>query len=170
MDTSGSAVALSTDRLEVVLLELAEQCFALPLSAVSEITRACALQPLPHAPRVILGVLNLRGQMVPVIDARLQLGLPSTPLDPADHFIITRIARQLVALRVEQLLGLVKLEARLGSNTQTLPESLTFVSGVAAAPHGVVLIYDLEQFLSDSEAIELSGALGRLGTGDAVSA
>jgi purine-binding chemotaxis protein CheW len=162
MQSWASGGALSTERLDVVLLELAEQRFALPLSHVREITRACSLQPLPHAPRMILGVLNLRGQILPVVDLRRQLNLPSTPLAPSDYFIIAGIGEQTVALRVDQVIGMVQLEAGSTCDAQRVPESLTFISGIATTPDGVILIYDLQQFLTDSEALELSIALSRL--------
>ena len=92
MDPSQSAIASSTTvRREVLLFELNQQRYALPLSGVMELTRACAVQALPKAPELVLGVLNLRGVVVPVVDLRRRLALPDTALDPNDYLSLIHI-------------------------------------------------------------------------------
>jgi purine-binding chemotaxis protein CheW len=61
----------------VILLGVGERDFALPLGCVVEVVRMAALTPAPGAPGHVLGLLDLRGRVVPVIDLRLVLGLPA---------------------------------------------------------------------------------------------
>jgi len=160
METTRSAIAASASRrLEALLFELAEQRFALALSDVLELTRACAVQALPKAPAVVLGALNLRGEVVPVLDLRRRLGLPERALDPNDYFMFARVAERRVALRVDRLLGIETLAVSPASESPNLPSQLAYVSGVAAVADGVVFIYDLAQFLSDAEDRVLDEAL-----------
>ncbi|MEO6601672.1 MAG: chemotaxis protein CheW [Polyangiaceae bacterium] len=146
-------------RREALLFELVEQRFALALTDVIELTRACAVQALPRAPDFVIGVVNLRGQVVPVFDLRRRLGLPHTALDASDSFVFARIAGRCVALRVDRLLGIEELSITPLEEAPNLPARLAYVSGVATVADGVVLIYDLEQFLSGAEAAVLDQAL-----------
>jgi purine-binding chemotaxis protein CheW len=157
--TPREIVASPSARREALLFELVEQRFALALSDVIELTRACAVQSLPQAPEVVMGALNLRGQVVPVLDLRRRLGLPEKALDPSDCFIFARVSDRSVALRVDRLLGIEELTVTPLSEASNLPERLAYVSGVAAVADGVVFIYDLEQFLSGAEVVALDQAL-----------
>ena len=154
-------MSLPPQRQEALLFELAEHRFGLPVSDVVELTRACALQALPEAPPLVLGVLNLRGEIVPVLDLRRRFRLPESPLDAANFFVIARIAGRLAALRVDRLLGNEWLEVVPTAEAPHLPVDLQRLSGVAAVDDGVVLIYDAAKFLNDSEAVELERALDR---------
>ena len=144
---------------EVLLFELAEQRFALPVSDVVELTRACAVQVLPEAPPLVLGVLNLRGQVVPVLDLRRRFRLPELELDPSHFFVLARIAGRLVALRVDRLLGTETLDVVPVQANANLPFDLRYLAGVATVADGVVLIYDAVKFLSESESLALDRAL-----------
>ena len=146
-------------RREVLLFELNEQRYALPLSGVVELIRACAVQALPKAPELVLGVLNLRGSVVPVIDVRRRLALPDTLLDPNDYFVFASVGQRLVALRVDRLLGTSELVTTPIADSPHLPAALAYVSGVAAVADGVIFIYDLDQFLSGAESAALDAAL-----------
>ncbi len=157
--TPSANVPSPSGRREALLFELAEQRFALALSDVSELTRACALQTLPKAPEVVLGVLNLRGEVLPVLDLRRRLGLAEKVLEPSDCFVFVHIAERHMALRVDRLLGIEELGITSVSEAPNLPPGLAYVSGVAPVADGVVFIYDLPQFLSSAEVLVLDRAL-----------
>jgi purine-binding chemotaxis protein CheW len=162
MERSGSVSEVPpTERLEALLFELSGQRFAVSLDEVVELTRACAVQALPKAPRPVLGVLNLRGAIVPVLDLRQRFELPETPLDPSNYFVFARVAARRVALRVDRILGIEWLDSVPSTQTSELAVRTEHLSGVAAVADGVVLIYDLASFLSHAEASELDGALAQ---------
>lgn len=146
-------------RLEALLFEIVEQRFALATAHVIELSRACAVQSLPMAPEMIIGAVNLRGEVVPVLDVRRRLGLPETAIDPSDCFVFVRAGARRLALRVDRLLGIEALQVTPIAEAPNLPERLAFVSGVAAVADGVIFIYDLEQFLSSTEGAALDRAL-----------
>jgi purine-binding chemotaxis protein CheW len=96
---------------EILVFEVAGRRFGLPASDVRELLRAVAIVPLPLAGRVVEGVVNLRGQVVPVLDLRTRLGLPPRPVAPSDHMIVAQAEGRLVALRVDRALDLVQVES-----------------------------------------------------------
>jgi purine-binding chemotaxis protein CheW len=72
----------------LLLLRLGEHVYALPAEAVERVERMAALIPLPDAPAGIAGVLNLRGELLTVVDPRPRLGLPTPPPDPGQHLVV----------------------------------------------------------------------------------
>jgi purine-binding chemotaxis protein CheW len=144
---------------EVLLFTLEGQRYALPSADVQELVRAVRLTPLPRAPEVVEGLLNLRGQLLPVLDLRRRFRLPPRPLSPLDHFIIARAGPRLVGLRVDRAEGLLSLEpGDLDETPYTLP-GVGYVAGAVKLPEGLVLVHDLRTFLSEAESLALDAAL-----------
>jgi purine-binding chemotaxis protein CheW len=145
--------------LEVLIFELGGQRYGLPAADVQELVRAVALVPLPTAPAVVEGVMNLRGKIVPVLDVRQRFRLPPRALDPADHLIVARTEERLVALRVDRALDLVALDAEAIEAAKGAVPGVEYVAWVAKLPNNLVLIHDLRTFLSRAEAAALEEAL-----------
>jgi len=146
-------------RLEALLFEISAQRFALPLCDVIEIVRAVAIRPLPAPPAITLGIIDVRGEIMPVLDLRLRLGFASKPLALEDHFVIGNAGRRRVALHVDRALELAQLAVLSPEATSNLPRGLAHVAGVAATDAGLVLIHDLGALLSQAEAQQLEAAL-----------
>lgn len=69
---------LAAGRMEIILLEVAGHAFCIDIGSVREIRGFTASTPLPQAPDYVLGVINLRGAVMPVLDLRARLGLGVT--------------------------------------------------------------------------------------------
>src|SRR5205085_8492167 len=100
---------MQPERFDVLVFEVAGRRFGLPAAVVREVLRAVALTPLPKAPAVVEGLVNVRGTLVPVLDVRGRFGLPAKPLAPTDHLIVARAGGRLVALRVDHAHDLLPL-------------------------------------------------------------
>lgn len=146
-------------RREVLVFEVAGQRYGLPTADVRELVRAVTITPLPNAPAVIEGVVNVRGRVLPVLDIRARFRLPAKSLDPSDHFIVASAGPRGVILRVDRATHLALVDEASVQSPQTLGPSATYVAGVAKLDGGLVLIHDLTTFLSDAEANCLDKAL-----------
>ncbi|HEX8699978.1 MAG TPA: chemotaxis protein CheW [Myxococcaceae bacterium] len=144
---------------EVLLFTLEGQRYALPSADVRELVRAARLTPLPHAPAVVEGLLNLRGELLPVLDLRRRFRLPPRPLSPMDHFIVARAGPRTVGLRVDRAEGLLSLEPGSWDETPGELPGVGYVAGAVKLPDGLVLVHDLRTFLSEAEALALDTAL-----------
>jgi purine-binding chemotaxis protein CheW len=144
---------------EVLVFEVGGQRYGLPTVDVRELVRAVAITPLPNAPAVIEGVVNVRGRVLPVLDVRARFRLPAKPLDPSDHFIVASAGSRGVILRVDRATHLALIDEASVQPPQTLGPSATYVAGVAKLDDGMVLIHDLTTFLSAAEAASLEEAL-----------
>lgn len=153
-----STMSTSTPR-EVLLFLLEGQRYGLPSGDVRELVRAARLTPLPRAPDVVEGLLNLRGELLPVLDLRRRFRLPPRPLSPVDHFIVARAGGRHVVLRVDRAEGLLPLEpGELDTSPRALP-GVGLVAGAVKLPDGLVLVHDLNTFLSEAESLALDAAL-----------
>lgn len=117
------------------------------------------VMPLPNAPEVVRGVISVRGQIVPVIDLRRRFRCPSREVGLNDHLIIARTARRTVALIVDTVLDVVECAEQDVISGETILPGLEYVNGVVKLPDGMVLIHDLDTFLSLEEERALDEAV-----------
>jgi purine-binding chemotaxis protein CheW len=154
------AVAVAQPRLEVLIFELGGQRYGLPSAVVRELVRAVTIVSLPKAPAIVEGVIDVRGSVIPVLDIRERFGLPPKPLEHTDHFVVARAgASRLVAIRADRALDLVRLDAAQIEDVTASVRGVEHVAGVAKLPDGLVIIHDLETFLSSAEAAALAAAM-----------
>lgn len=143
---------------DALLFELAGSRMALVAALVSEVVRAVEIEPLPQAPAVVSGVINVRGALTPVIDVRRRLGLAPKQLSPDDHFIVADCGPRRVALHVDRAVDLLSIR-ELPIEPLAADTSSPYVAGALALEDGVLMIYDLAAFLSASESAALTQAL-----------
>jgi purine-binding chemotaxis protein CheW len=144
---------------QIVVFTLDEQSYALSLPAVVRVIHAIEIRHLPGAPDIITGIINIKGQIIPVADIRKRFGLIAREIDTDNQMIITDTGKRVVAILVDSVTGIRDLTP--GQYTEA-GESLPFeehISGVAKVEDGIVLIYDLESFLSLGEEKQLKKAL-----------
>jgi len=133
---------------------------ALELSAVERVYRAVAVTPLPDAPDIVLGVVNVRGVVLPVVDIRRRFRLPEKNLTPDDRLIIAHSTGRLVALVVDDVTGVIECAEKDITSASAIVPSMEYVEGVARLKDGMILIHDLARFLSLEEKAVLEQALG----------
>jgi purine-binding chemotaxis protein CheW len=147
------------DDEELLVFELEGVSLALPASRVDEVLRAAALLPLPTAPPVVMGLLDLRGAPVPVLDLRPRLGLPARPLRASEHFVVFRALGRQLALRVDRALDVARggPTASFEADAAFAPDAL--LAGVTRRPGGLLLIHDPDRFLSSDEVLALDASV-----------
>ena len=143
----------------LVVFRLDGQRYALPLPAVERIVRAVSVTPLPGAPAIVLGAIDVAGQVIPVLNLRRRLDLPERALHPDDHFVIARAGPLAVALVIDDAQGVLEHPPETRVAPEAIAPQLRHLQGVVQLPDGLVLIHDLEQFLSLEEARALDSAL-----------
>jgi purine-binding chemotaxis protein CheW len=140
---------------------LDEGRYALPLAAVDRIVRAVHVTPMPRAPGIVLGAIDVQGRVLPVFNMRRKFGLPERAVDPADHFLIAHTARRTVVLVIDAPHGVVEQAATAVTPAASISANLEQIRGVIQLDDGLVLIHDLEHLLSSDEARALDEALSQ---------
>jgi purine-binding chemotaxis protein CheW len=144
---------------QLVVFRLDERRYALPLAVVERVVRAVAVTPLPKASPIVLGAINVHGRVLPVLNVRKRFLMPEREIGPADWFLLAHTARHTVVLVVDESEGVVeRTQAEVVLSTQIVP-GLDHFPGVLRLDDGLVLIHDLEKFLSLDEARALDEAM-----------
>lgn len=146
-------------RIEVARFELSGRRYALLLADIREVLRIPSVVPLPKAPAVIEGIVNIRGTVVPVFDVRKRFGLPTKAAHPTDHLVVAQAGSRLVALRVDRVAGVEDVDPKLIEEVAAISSHIEHVAGVVKLRDGLVLLHDLRKFLDDSESRDLDEAL-----------
>ncbi len=143
----------------IVVFTLGDRRYGLPLSAVDRIVRMVEVTSLPKGPDIVLGVVNVQGRVIPVINLRRRFRLPERDIVLADQLIVARTARRPVALVVDAVTGVLEYSEQQVVGAQDLLPGLEYVEGVVKLDDGLVLIHDLDQFLSLEEEAALDRAM-----------
>ncbi|HEU4748379.1 MAG TPA: chemotaxis protein CheW [Gemmatimonadaceae bacterium] len=145
--------------MDILVFAVDTHRYALPARDVDQVVRAVTITPLPGAPLVVEGVIDVHGTLVPVLDLRRRFGLPAQAPALSDLLIIASAPSRRVALRVGDSASILKIDpASLDRSGESLTQS-PWVAGLAKLSDGIVVIHDLALFLSESESESLAKAL-----------
>lgn len=133
------------ETLEYVTLTSGGQGFGIQIQEIREIRRWSPITALPHAPFGLLGVINLRGAVVPILDLAARLGLGSTAISARAVFIITRIGQRtmgLLAESVSEIISVHRGQLRELPNAAGL-EGVHCVQSLIETEHEMIRVVDL---------------------------
>lgn len=150
---------LTSSVWQCVVFRLEGQRYALRLTQVEHVVSMVAVSPLPETPAVVVGVINHRGSVVPVLDLRPRLGLPRREFGLTDHLLLGRTSRRMLALPVDEVLGVTEVPAEDAVAPSTLLPGVGYVTGIVALADGLLFIHDLEALLSMDEERRLIEAM-----------
>ncbi len=145
--------------MRILLVRVRGERFGIPAEIVKEIIRAVEVSPLPGAPTVISGVINVRGETVVVIDPAVRFGQAEIAVRASDNFVLAYAGTREVAIRVDAAEDLITVDEHDVASPDTVSPSLSKLSGVASLADGTLLIYDVGAFLSQVENEALEAAL-----------
>jgi purine-binding chemotaxis protein CheW len=150
---------VSAETAKWVVFSLDAGRYALPLAVVERVTRAVEVTRLPSAPSNVLGAIDVQGRVLPVFDLRRRFGLPERDIDPADQLVIARSANRTVVLVVDAAQGVLQCPASNTIRAESVVSGLEQIQGVIRLSDGLVLIHNLDLFLSAEESCALDAAL-----------
>jgi purine-binding chemotaxis protein CheW len=132
---------------ELISVRVHGQAFAIDIMAVREIRGWTGATPLPHSPPHVLGVMNLRGAILPVIDLGARLGLGATSPTPASVVVVAQIGDAQVGLVVDAVSDILTVTEGLIQPTPDIgsDEVRAFVAGVMTIDSGIVSLLRLDQ-------------------------
>ncbi len=134
-----------TSEVEFVTFFTGGQSFSIDIRQVREIRRWSAVTPLPHAPAEVLGVMNLRGSVIPIFDLAVRFGLDRTPDNPRNVVVIAAHEAQTVGLLVESVSEILSVARDRIQETPDLrsDNSRQSIIGVIPVDDGMTRIIDL---------------------------
>lgn len=122
--------------------------FALPLENVERVVHAVEVTIPPEAPGMVEGLVNYKGQILPVIDISPQFRLAKQPIEPAHHFIVVTVGKKKYILIGHTVPGVMKTPGDKIVSPGNIVEGVEFLSGVITMEKGMMLIPDLKKLFS----------------------
>jgi len=144
--------------IQFVTFILMDEVYGINVMQVQEVLRVTEIAPVPGAPSYVLGIINLRGNVVTVIDTRKRFGLPSSELDDASRIIVIESEKQVVGILVDAVAEVVELhegDIDAAPNVGT-EDSSRYIQGVATREDGLLILVDLNKLLTDEEWQEIN--------------
>ena len=145
---------------KLIVFNLDNQKYALHLSTVETVIRVVEFTPLPRAPKIVNGIVNFHGRVIPVFNIRRRFNLPDKEINLNDHLIIARTSKRMAALMVDSVSDIIisRTKEEIIKATKILPE-IKYVEGILKLKEGMILIHNLDKFLSLEEEKELENSL-----------
>ncbi|WP_022963798.1 chemotaxis protein CheW [Halopseudomonas pelagia] len=145
--------------LQWVTFRLDNETYGINVMQVQEVLRHTEIAPVPGAPSYVLGIINLRGNVVTVIDTRQRFGLASAPITDNTRIVIIEADKQVVGILVDSVAEVVYLRQ---SEIETAPnvgtdESAKFIQGVCNKNDELLILVDLEKMMTEDEWAEIQG-------------
>ena len=138
---------------------IVDQQYALFLDSVDKVVRAVEVTPLPDAPESVLGVVDVQGQVLPVLNIRKRFGIPDKEIDLTDQLIIARTKRRMVVLLVDRVNGVIEHPENEIFDTKKISPCMEYIEGIVKFEDGLILIHDLDKFLSLDEEKTLENVM-----------
>ena len=144
---------------KLVVFHLDDQLFALSLPTVDRVVRIVEITSLPKAPDYIKGIINFHGEIIPVVNIRMLFNLPEREIELSDQLIIAKTSMRTVALWVDSIDEVIEMADEDIVKSEKILLGIDYVEGVFKLDNGIVLIHDLDQFLTIEEISLLKAAL-----------
>jgi purine-binding chemotaxis protein CheW len=150
----------NTEMLEIIAFRLHEQEFCVRTVTIREIRGWAPATPIPQAPPEILGVMNLRGTVIPVINLALKLGMRNTEPTERSAIVVTEVHGMVMGLLVDQVSDILMVPANLLQPVPDVTSSGTtaFSDGIIAQQSGMICFLNLERMFNRSETEMLAAA------------
>lgn len=144
-----NAQTLQGDERELVTFRVGEQDFCIDIVFVREIRGWTPATVLPHAPEYMLGVINLRGTIVPIVDLARRLGLAQTDIGDRHVIVIAVVAEQMIGFLVDAVSDIIGVPPSAIQPTPDVTEQITrtFIQGVIALDDRMLRLIDISAIL-----------------------
>jgi purine-binding chemotaxis protein CheW len=140
-----------------VLFRMDQQHYVLPLDHVIRAVRMVAFTPVPDMANSVLGILNMSGQMVPVIDLRRLFGQAAKHPELQDILLIVQIHGETAAIVVDEVLNILELSSKQIQSPPAAVSQSRFVVGVVQQEDILILVINDSQLLPNNDMGMVNG-------------
>jgi purine-binding chemotaxis protein CheW len=146
-----------SESTQVVSFRLGPEEYGVDIAQVQEINRMVAVTNVPRAPVFMEGVINLRGQLIPIIDLRTRFGMPRAEHTKNTRIVVTEIGTKRVGMVVDSVSEVLRLPL---DAIEPAPDMITgvdteYIRGVGKIDDRLIILLDLATIVTGSEKREL---------------
>ena len=145
---------LDEEKIQYIVVMIGSEQYGLDISVVDNIVRMQKITRVPKAPSYYPGVINLRGEVVPVMSARLKMGLDADEITKDTRIIILRLEAQgLVGILVDEVKEVITLgESEIDrSNQNSNKQDTTYINGIGKSGDSLVSIFEINAIIDEVE-------------------
>lgn len=148
-----TAQSLNDAYTQWVTFRLDGETYGVNVMEVQEVLRVSEIAPVPGAPDYVLGIINLRGNVVSVLDTRRRFGLMPHEISESTRIIIIESEEQTIGIMVDAVAEVVDVEQQEIDTAPTVgsDEASRYISGVVSREGELLILVDLSRLLSESE-------------------
>ncbi len=150
------------DTTQLVTFTLDNCKFALPLPQVERIVHVVEITPLPKAPEAVIGVVNVQGRIIPVVDIRKRFRLPKREMNLNDKIILSQTSKRSVGIMVDSVVNVIEYAKQEVIIPEKILSGIGYVEGVVKLEDGLTLIHNIDSFLSLEEEKMLNHAMKKI--------
>jgi purine-binding chemotaxis protein CheW len=147
----GARADAAGDSSRWVTFRLQNEKYGINVMSVREVLKVTEIAPVPGAPDFVLGIINLRGNVVTVVDTHYRFGLPPQKMDDATRIVIVEHQDQVVGIMVDSVAevlniaaGAIEVAPNVGND-----ESAKFIQGVSQQGDELVILIDHQKLLAE---------------------
>ena len=144
---------------QLIVFTLDDQRLALSISSVNRVIRVVGITPLPKGPDIVIGIINMQGNIIPVVNIRKRFCLPERDINLNDQIIITHTSKRTIGIVVNSVIGLIESAEEKIVTSEAIVPGIDYVEGVVKLEDGLLIIHDIERFLSIEEEVAIDNAV-----------
>jgi len=148
------------DKEFILIFTINKLKLGISLRITHKVIHAIEITPLPGAPTIVDGLINIAGNAIPVINIRKRLNLKSKSIIPSDKIIVVKTDDISFAFIADEVIGLKEVDiSNIKKSSDLLPETNEIIEGIVVINNEIVLIHNVNKFLTFLEKNKLKKAL-----------
>ncbi|KJZ08174.1 MAG: chemotaxis protein CheW [Marinomonas sp.] len=151
----GVSESAKGELLQYLTFKLIDETYGINVMQIREVLRYSEIAPVPGAPSYVMGIVNLRGNVVTVVDSRVRFGLPDATISDDTRIIIVEHDNEQVGLLVDAVQevfylyqGEIEQSPSVGND-----EAIMFIQGVYQKEDELVILLELDRFFESNDTL-----------------
>lgn len=148
----------STKAVEIIAFHLQGQEFCVKTTSIREIRGWQPATPIPHAPPEVMGMMDLRGSVIPIIDLTQKLGMPPTKADERSAIVVAEVEELVIGLLVDRVSDILTVSLDQLQPIPSVSASFdgSYSDGIIAQGKSMICFLNLQKMFSKREIVELA--------------
>lgn len=156
--TQAKAIGVSDDLLQLVSFSIGEEEFGVDITIIKEINRMVDVTRVPNTPIFVVGVINLRGKVVPIIDLRKRLGMPPREHTKDTRIIVVELETRTIGFIVDQVNEVIRINKNITEKPPQMVGSIDaeYITAIGKLEDRLLILLDLERIVTKRQLEELA--------------
>jgi purine-binding chemotaxis protein CheW len=152
-----SATSVSEDMIQLVSFNLGEEEFGVDITKVKEINRMVEITRVPNTPEFVIGVINLRGKVIPIINLRHRLGMELVDHDKNTRIVVIEHENKTIGFIVDNVNEVLRISKNITEPPPQMSDNVDtqFITSIGKLEDRLLILLDLEKVIDKGSQLEL---------------